>query len=91
MNEEQAVQVLILGDHALVRRKFGRCWNYQDIHVVGEARNGLEAIFLVKKFRPPTQDDAAMIEYYCVIAHPLLRYKVNDTMYSSSQPSIWNW
>jgi DNA-binding NarL/FixJ family response regulator len=53
MKGEKAIQVLIVDDHALVRQEIrSMLEDYPDIHVVGEARNGLEAIFLVEKFRP---------------------------------------
>jgi DNA-binding NarL/FixJ family response regulator len=53
MKEEQAIDLLIVDDHALVRQEIrSMLGGYPDIHVVGEARNGLEAIFLVDKFRP---------------------------------------
>jgi DNA-binding NarL/FixJ family response regulator len=53
MKEEKAIEVLIVDDHALVRQEIrSMLESYPDIHVVGEARNGLEGIFLVEKFRP---------------------------------------
>lgn len=53
MKEEKAIEVLIVDDHALVRQEIrSMLKGYPDIHIVGEARNGLEAIFLVEKFRP---------------------------------------
>jgi DNA-binding NarL/FixJ family response regulator len=53
MKEEKAIEVLIVDDHALVRQEIrSMLESYPDIHVVGEARNGLEAIFLVEKFSP---------------------------------------
>jgi DNA-binding NarL/FixJ family response regulator len=53
MEEENGVQVVIVDDHALIRKEIrSMLESYPDIHVVGEARNGLEAIFLVEKFRP---------------------------------------
>jgi DNA-binding NarL/FixJ family response regulator len=53
MKKEKAIQVLIVDDHAIVRQGIrSMLEGYPDIHVVGEARNGLEAIFLVEKFRP---------------------------------------
>ena len=53
MKEEKEIQVLIVDDHALIREGIrSMLIDYPDIHVVGEARNGLEAIFLVEKYRP---------------------------------------
>ena len=53
MNKEKAISVLIVDDHAIFRAGLrAMLEEYPDIHVVGEARNGLEAIFLVDKFRP---------------------------------------
>lgn len=53
MIKEKAIQVLIVDDHTIVRQGIrSMLESYPDIHVVGEARNGLEAIFLVEKFRP---------------------------------------
>lgn len=53
MKEEKAIQILIVDDHALVRREIrSMLAGYPDVHVVGEARNGLEALFLVEKLRP---------------------------------------
>jgi DNA-binding NarL/FixJ family response regulator len=51
--QEKGIQVLIVDDHALVRQAIrSMLERYPDIHVVGEARNGLEAIFLVEKVHP---------------------------------------
>lgn len=53
MKSEQAIEIIIVDDHAPVRREIrSMLGSYSDIHVVGEARNGLEAIFLVEKLRP---------------------------------------
>lgn len=53
MKEEKAIPILIVDDHALVRQEMrAMLEGHPDIHVVGEARNGLEAIFLVEKLRP---------------------------------------
>lgn len=53
MEKEPQLQVLIVDDHALVRKEIrSMLEGHADIHIVGEARNGLEAIFLVEKFRP---------------------------------------
>ena len=53
MKKEKAIPILIVDDHALVRQEMrSMLERYHDLHVVGEARNGLEAIFLVEKFRP---------------------------------------
>jgi DNA-binding NarL/FixJ family response regulator len=50
MKEEKAIEVLIVDDHVLLRQGIrSMLEGYPDIHVVGEARNGLEAIFLVEK------------------------------------------
>ena len=47
------IQVLIVDDSAIIRQGIrSMLEDYPDIHVVGEARNGLEAIFLVEKLRP---------------------------------------
>ncbi len=53
MKEEKAIQILVVDDHALVRQEIRSILEgYPDLEVVGEARNGLEAIFLVEKLRP---------------------------------------
>jgi DNA-binding NarL/FixJ family response regulator len=53
MKQEKAIQVLIVDDHAIIRHGIrSMLEGYPDIHVVGEARNGLEAIFLVETLRP---------------------------------------
>jgi chemotaxis response regulator CheB len=53
MKEEKSIHVLIVDDYALVRQAIRSMLGvYPDIHIVGEARNGLEAISLVEKFRP---------------------------------------
>ena len=53
MKKEKAIEVLIVDDHTIVRQGIRLMLEgYPDIHVIGEARNGLEAIFLVQKFRP---------------------------------------
>lgn len=53
MKEEKAIQVLIVDDHALVRQEIrSMLEGYPDIHIVGEARDGLEAIFMVETVRP---------------------------------------
>jgi len=47
------IQVLIVDDHVLVRRGIRSILEgYPDIHVVGEASDGLEAIFFVEKYLP---------------------------------------
>src|SRR5689334_4126527 len=53
MKHDKAIQVVIVDDHAIVRKGLrSMLEGYPDIHVLGEARNGLEAIFVVEKFRP---------------------------------------
>lgn len=53
MEKEKNLQVVIVDDHALVRKEIRSIVEgYPGVHVVGEGRNGLEAIFLVEKFRP---------------------------------------
>lgn len=53
MKKEGAIQVLIVDDHTLVRQGLrSMLEDYSDIQVVGEARNGLEAIFLMETLRP---------------------------------------
>jgi DNA-binding NarL/FixJ family response regulator len=47
------ITVLLVDDHSLVRRGFRRMLEDEaDMHVVGEAGNGEEAIKLAKEFRP---------------------------------------
>lgn len=49
----RGLQVLIVDDHALVREGIrSMLESYGDIQVVGEARNGIEAILLVEQLRP---------------------------------------
>lgn len=53
MKEEMRVQVLLVDDHALIRREIrSMLEGYDDIQVVGEASNGSEAILLVEQLRP---------------------------------------
>lgn len=49
----QAIRIVLVDDHALVRQGFRRILeDDRDIEVVGEAGNGLEAIALVRKTDP---------------------------------------
>jgi len=47
------ITVLLADDTALVRKSYVKLLKAEaDLHVVGEAKNGLEAVTLVKKLRP---------------------------------------
>jgi DNA-binding NarL/FixJ family response regulator len=49
----RSIQVLLVDDHAMVRRGLRALLNeYEDIRVIGEAANGLEAIELVEQLKP---------------------------------------
>jgi NarL family two-component system response regulator LiaR len=51
--DNQAIQVLIVDDHAMVRKGLRALLNqYEGIRVVGEAGNGLKAIELVERLKP---------------------------------------
>ena len=51
--EEKRLQVLIVDDHIHVRQGIRSLLEgYADIHIVGEAGNGLEAIMLMEKLHP---------------------------------------
>jgi NarL family two-component system response regulator LiaR len=51
--ENQPIQVLIVDDHAMVRKGIQALLNeYEDIEVIGEAANGLKAIELVDRLNP---------------------------------------
>lgn len=53
MNKEQPIQVLIVDDHVLVRQVLRLILEgYPDIHVVGEAHDGIEALFFVEESPP---------------------------------------
>src|SRR5271168_2430799 len=50
---EKKITVLLVDDHSLVRRGFRRMLeDEKDMHVVGEAGNGEEAVKLAKELRP---------------------------------------
>jgi len=53
MEDESKVRVLLVDDHFIVRQTM-RCilQSYQDIEVVGEASDGIEAIAYVGMFQP---------------------------------------
>ncbi len=47
------ITVLLADDNRLLRAEFRKILERQiDLEVVGEAKNGLEAVAMVKKFRP---------------------------------------
>ncbi len=49
----QPIQVLIVDDHTMVRQGMkALLQEYEDIHVIGEAANGLKAIELVDRLKP---------------------------------------
>jgi DNA-binding NarL/FixJ family response regulator len=51
--KERGLHVLIVDDHALVRQEIrSMLEGHTDIQIVGEARNGIEAIILVEQLRP---------------------------------------
>lgn len=53
IRKEEPLDVVIVDDHALVRQEMRSLLeNYPDIHVVGEASDGFEAINLVERLRP---------------------------------------
>lgn len=53
MKEERELQVMIVDDHAPLRQGIrAMLAGYADIHVVGEANNGLEAILLMEQLHP---------------------------------------
>src|SRR5207245_11402904 len=50
---EQQISVLLVDDHSLVRRGFRRMLeDEEDIHVVGEASDGEEAVKLARALKP---------------------------------------
>ncbi len=50
---DQPIQVLIVDDHAMVRKGIRALLNeYEDIRVVGEAANGIKALELTKQLNP---------------------------------------
>ena len=53
MEQARALRVLVVDDHLLIRRVIRSILTcYSDLHIVGEAGDGLEAILLVDKHRP---------------------------------------
>jgi DNA-binding NarL/FixJ family response regulator len=53
MKDDNLIQVLIVDDHAMVRRGIRSILeDYPDIRVVGEASDGIEAILLVDQIIP---------------------------------------
>ena len=53
MNSKKMIRVLLADDHMIVREGFKSLLSAErDIEVVGEAVNGLQAVDLVRKFRP---------------------------------------
>jgi DNA-binding NarL/FixJ family response regulator len=53
MKDDNLIQVLIVDDHAMVRRGIRSILeDYPDIRVVGEASDGIEAILLVDQIVP---------------------------------------
>jgi DNA-binding NarL/FixJ family response regulator len=53
MKEPGGLQVLLVDDHAIVRKGIrSMLESYRDIQVVGEASNGIEAIKLMEQLHP---------------------------------------
>ena len=53
MEDERGLQVMIVDDHVLVREGIRSILDsYEDIQVVGEASNGIEAIILIEQLHP---------------------------------------
>ncbi|MGC4097862.1 MAG: response regulator transcription factor [Nitrospira sp.] len=53
MSQEKGVHIVIVDDHALMRTGIRLMLeNYADIHIVGEAGDGFEAISVVSRLRP---------------------------------------
>jgi two-component system, NarL family, response regulator LiaR len=51
--DNRPIQVLVVDDHAMVRKGLKALLNgYEDIRVIGEAANGLEAIELAQQLKP---------------------------------------
>jgi NarL family two-component system response regulator LiaR len=53
MNEQESIRVMIVDDHGMVRKGLmAYLGNESDLDVVGEARNGREAVELCEQLRP---------------------------------------
>lgn len=53
MEQGRALQVLVVDDHVLIRRVIRSILTcYSDLQIVGEARDGLEALLFVDNHRP---------------------------------------
>ena len=53
MNKQKVVPVLLVDDHAMLRRELHTVLDsYDDIQVVGEGRDGVEAVWLVGELEP---------------------------------------
>lgn len=53
MNKQKIVPVLLIDDHAMLRRELHTVLDsYDDIQVVGEGRDGVEAVWLVGELEP---------------------------------------